>query len=300
MKIGAFLVDEPVPELRDPHVISVLHPWIDAGSAGTLTLKRLEERLGAKDLARLERPSAFFDFTRYRPMSRFEDGERRLDVPNTVLRYARGGDLPDLLFCHLLEPHLMAEQYVDSLAELFRHFKVRRHFRIGAMLDAVPHTRPLRLTGTLQGEARQRLGKLVEEPRSVYEGPTSITMGLLGQVQETLDIESMSLMLHLPQYLQLDEDYTAAARLLEAVGLLYGMPLNFPETARGKRQYRRASAELENARNAEVRRLITQLEEMYDSMGSDQTPQAPDVPNTPLAPEVQRFLQGLDVLSGDE
>ena len=291
MKIGAFLVNEPVPALNEPHVISILHPWIDAGAAGTLTLTRLEERFEAQELARLETPGTFFDFTRYRPTTQMVDGERRLEIPNTVVNYASKEGYPDLLFIHLLEPHAMAEDYIASIVELFKHFNVKRHCRVGAMWNAVPHTRPLMLTGLLAGEAQQRLGHLVTQRQSTYQGPTSI-MGLLNQEQEKLGIANLSLMTHLPQYLQLDEDFTGAARLLEAVGVLYGMPLDFPEGEMGVQQYEQVNEEME--RNRAARDLVARLEIQYDSRdeqtsnGEDSEPQPP-----PLAPDIQRFLRDL-------
>ena len=41
MRIGEFEIDEPIPDLKDPHAIAVLRPWIDVGSVGTLALSRL-------------------------------------------------------------------------------------------------------------------------------------------------------------------------------------------------------------------------------------------------------------------
>ena len=67
MRIGAFDLTEPVPELREPHVIATLRPWIDVNNVGTLTLDGLEAQLGAKELGQLARPGNFYDFTRYRP-----------------------------------------------------------------------------------------------------------------------------------------------------------------------------------------------------------------------------------------
>ena len=45
MRIGAFELNEPVPELRDPHAFAMVRPWVDVGSVGTLTLNRLERYL---------------------------------------------------------------------------------------------------------------------------------------------------------------------------------------------------------------------------------------------------------------
>jgi hypothetical protein len=109
-------------------------------------------------------------------------------------------------------------------------------------------------------------------------------------------------MLHLPQYLGLDEDYSGAARLLEAVGVLYGLPLNFPEAARGRRQYRRITEELRQSENAETQELVSYLEDEYDGRSdglvTDDEGMSGEGPS-PLAPDVQRFLQDLDALPDD-
>ncbi|MCH9016178.1 MAG: hypothetical protein IIB89_00260, partial [Chloroflexi bacterium] len=67
MRIGDFEFPEPLPELKDPHVLAVLRPWIDVGNVGTLTLRRLERHLESKEIGRLVRPGRYYDFTRYRP-----------------------------------------------------------------------------------------------------------------------------------------------------------------------------------------------------------------------------------------
>src|SRR5215211_5859843 len=125
MKIGAFDILEPVPELREPHALVMIRPWVDVGNVGSLTLKRLERHFGAKELGKLARPGTFFDFTRYRPTVKIVNGQRETTSPNTIVNYAQPETGSGLLFFHLLEPHSMAEDYVDSIAALLEHFKVR-------------------------------------------------------------------------------------------------------------------------------------------------------------------------------
>ena len=85
MKLGHFEMPEPVPEMKDPHVLAVLRPWIDVGSVGTLTLSRLERHLRAKEIGRMGQPGLFYDFTRYRPRSFMNEGQREFNVPNTIV-----------------------------------------------------------------------------------------------------------------------------------------------------------------------------------------------------------------------
>ena len=66
MRIGAFEIDEPLPELREPHALVTLRPWVDVGRVGRQTLIRLERHLDAQEIGKLARPGNFYDFTRYR------------------------------------------------------------------------------------------------------------------------------------------------------------------------------------------------------------------------------------------
>ena len=106
MLTGHFSLQEPLPELRDPHVLAVLRPWIDVGNVGTLGLDRVERHLKAQELGRLEKPGRFYDFTRYRPRSYIDQGKRGYSIPSTIFRYAVREEPPDLVFAHLLEPHV--------------------------------------------------------------------------------------------------------------------------------------------------------------------------------------------------
>ena len=141
MRIGAFEIQPPEPELESPHAIVVLRPWVNVGRVGTLVLSRLERHFGAEALGQLARPGQFFDYTRYRPRSRIVEGQREMRIPNSTISYARREEHPDFLFLNLREPHAFGEDYVDSILEILTTFHVRRYCMIGGMYDVVPHTR---------------------------------------------------------------------------------------------------------------------------------------------------------------
>jgi len=88
MRIGAFELTEPVPELKAPCVFASLQPWIDVNNVATSILTDLENQFGAIELAKLARPGLFFDFTRYRPLLHFERGfdELRYPIPPSAMR----------------------------------------------------------------------------------------------------------------------------------------------------------------------------------------------------------------------
>ena len=50
MRVGEFELVDPVPEMNNTVAIGMLRPWVDVGRVGTLSLRKLEQYLGAKEL----------------------------------------------------------------------------------------------------------------------------------------------------------------------------------------------------------------------------------------------------------
>lgn len=300
MKIGAFEVLEPLREPRDTHALVMIRPWVDVGSVGSLTLRQLERHFQAQQLGALSRPGTFFDFTRYRPTVKIVNGQREMTYPNSFVNFAPSDTDTgsDLLFLHLLEPHAMAEDYVDSIIELLEFFKVKVYCRIGAMYDSVPHTRPLVVTGN-PGPVEPRPGAnspLIQQRQSQYEGPTTV-MNRLNDAAAAMGIGIMSFMAHLPHYAQLDEDFAGTARMLEVLSAFYDFPSTLAPIHRGRLQYAELDAAMD--RQPAVKSLVARLESHYDT--TYQTP-GQDPANdgdtgeepTQLSPEIERFLKDLD------
>ena len=284
MRIGAFEVRDPVPEMRDSCAIVMLRPWVDVGRVGTLSLNGLEKHTGAKELGRLARPGTFFDFTRYRPRTRNVGGRRVFTTPNSVAHYAHHDETDrDFIFLHLREPHAMGEDYTDAIVTFLRHFDVTEYCRIGGMYDSVPHTRPILVTGTLSEDHAQTAKGIVSPSRSAYQGPTSI-INLVTEVFNEMGIANSSLMAHLPQYVQLDEDHMGASRLLEVLCAVYGFPKSLADPSRGRRQYLDINKAVES--NDEVKSMISQLETYYDRVLSAEEPEE----GVQFSSDVERFL----------
>ncbi len=299
MRIGNFELPEPVPELRNPHVISSLTPWIDAGSVGSLTLERLERYMGATELGQLSRPGMYFDFTRYRPVMYVENGQRRMNIPNTHLRYATGpGDI-DFIFMHTLEPHSFAEDYIDSIMEVFDYLKVKRFCRVGAMYDAVPHTRPLLVMGTLNGGPLTNVPGVEATRRRPYQGHTSI-MNLVGVRVADTGVENMTLMVRLPHYVELEADFAGRTAALKVLCNLYNLPPEYHISQRDSQQYARVTTEMQN--NPQVRALVERLEADYDQRigAARHDEEEPSEGNFKLPPAVEQFLGELGNLGDDE
>ncbi len=287
MKVGAFEVNEPVPELNEPHALVMLQPWVDVGSVGTLMLAWLEKHFGAEDLARLAVPGDFFDFTRYRPTVYLKEGVRQIAVPNTFVTCSKQNRGHDFIFIHMLEPHGHAETYVDSLLRLLVLFKVKRYCLLGSMYDFVPHTRPLLVTGRATGEAAQQELKKMGVESSDYQGPTTITF-LVQQRGLEMGMETMSLLVRLPQYTQLDEDYMGASRLMQALGSIYGFSADKAYLQMAEEQLKEISGAIE--KNPQLKAVVEQLEARYD--GQTRKKQEEQTPK--LSPDVESFLSEME------
>ena len=289
MRIGDFEFQEPLPELKDPHVLAVLRPWIDVGSVGSLSLRRIERYLGAKEVGRLARPGRYYDFTRYRPKSVLRKGKREYSIPTTTVKVAVRETGPDLVTLHLLEPHSYGEDFTDSVNEMLELLGARRYSLIGAMYDMVPHTRPLLVSGGTLDASNEEEYRMVEVRPSDYEGPTTITQ-LTFQYAESVKMDTRVFVVHLPQYFQVEEDFTGTARLTGILCRLYGLPSRLEDKERGIQQYE----SLQNivSDTSEVSKLLSRLEERYDR---ENTPEADGgTPTAPLSPQIEEFLQGLD------
>jgi predicted ATP-grasp superfamily ATP-dependent carboligase len=287
MKFGPFEIEEPIPELRNPHAFATLRPWVDVGSVGRLSFRSLERHLQAQELAKLSRPGTFFDFTRYRPTIYTVEGQRQVTIPTVHVRYARGPGDNDFIFLHLLEPHMNGEGYVHSIVKLLEKFNVKRYCLLGAMYDLVPHTRPILVTGSATGETTLQQVQSLGVHSSSYEGPTSIA-SLISQEATNLGIETMGLIAHLPQYAQMDVDHAGRLRLLELLCKLYDFDMDLERVQmRAKQQNDEISSAMN--RSTEVKGLVEQLERQYEDRVK-RMEEGRDEEDPELSPEVQDFL----------
>lgn len=301
-KPSPFIFEAGAPTLRSPHVLACLTPWVDVGSVGSSTLTELETHLNAKPLAKLAKPGMFFDFTRYRPNSFFRNGEREIELPNTVLRYAiaDGDNDHDFIFMHVLEPHAHGEDYVDAILQLLLSLGVKRYLQVGAMYDVVPHTRPLLVSGQSSDPVtHKRLEERYGVRRSRYEGPTSI-MTTLTRDASVRGIEYVSLLARLPQYAPVEEDYAGKLKMLEAIADLYNLEHLELNDLRERAEQQLAQMNTAVDQNPQLRRALEQLEQRYDARQARRMhPQEPSAATqapepTQLPPAIEQFLRELD------
>ena len=155
--------------------------WIDAGEAVTGAIRHLVRYLSASHLASID-PEEFFDFTKVRPVVRLTaDGNRTIRWPRSEFyTWQPPESRAGLLLFRGMEPQRMWRTYSKLLLDIAEQCGVKRIVSLGALLAALPHTRPPRVTGSSTDPAWQAL---LEDwgiyRRPSYEGPTGIATVVL-------------------------------------------------------------------------------------------------------------------------
>jgi predicted ATP-grasp superfamily ATP-dependent carboligase len=180
---------------------------------------------------------------------------------------------------------MFSDLFVASVLSLLRKLNVKRYCLIGGMYDAVPHTRPTLISGTTSKGIEDELSGL-GILASDYEGPTSITV-LISQEAPQYGIDTMSMVAHLPQYSEIEDDYTAQLSLLEMLTKLYQLPLDLEGVRRkAEKQYKKLNTAM--LRQSDGAGILSQLEAFYDSRF---TRPKRSGETTQLSPSIEKFLK---------
>ena len=285
MNINEFKLDIPIGSYSNSHFISILRPWINVGNVGHNVISRLVDIFELEEIGELSRPSKYYDMTRYRPEILYENGERIIRIPNTKIfgkKNPQGNNEINMFLIYMLEPHNNSEDYNDAMIDLIQKLDGKRFVSVGGMFDSVPHTRPLPVTGTYKGWIPPKPLDEILKFNSKYEGPTSITNQLGNLLNNAISIELLSLMVHIPLYIKLNDDYMATSRLLEFLSRIYDFPTNFPEKQKGINQYQKLNKDLSN--NNSILDIIKKFENEQNISKQD----------LDLSPEIEDFLKGLE------
>ena len=172
-----YLIVSEYPEAPVERMVVAFRGWPDAGDAATATLNYLLTAMGAVKFAEID-PEEFFNFAQERPRStRSKDGKRHLQWPANEFFYWPGKDSAQPILFYLgTEPHLRWRTFSSLVADVARRCGVKSVVHIGALLDAVPHTRNIRFTGSSSNKMIQSAFDNGKIRSSNYQGPSGITL----------------------------------------------------------------------------------------------------------------------------
>ncbi len=259
-----YLANYERPELESPTLLFAFSGWADAAESATHALHYLIKHLGATKFAELD-PQEFYDFTQVRPHVGFNDeGERVITWPANEFFVWRGRpDHGDLVMVVGIEPSLQWRKFSQVVLDVAQDLAVSRVVQLGALLDAVPHTRAPWMTGTATSPEMMEQFEGVEVRRSRYTGPTGISSVLMDSFRRQ-GTPFMSVWGHAPHYLQVAPNPKVSLGLLTAVGSLLGVDIDMkPMRSEGDDFERRVAQVV--AQEPNVNKYVERLEAHYDN-----------------------------------
>jgi len=258
------------PPSTIPTMVTALSGWIDAGEAATDAMRFLVRQLAAEPLATIDLED-FIDFTQVRPVVRLTaEGERTIRWPRSAFwlwqpREPRAG----LLLFRGLEPQRRWRTYATLLLDVAARCGVQRIVSLGAVLAAVPHTRPPLVTGSSTDSAWQArfeaCGMLTRHSR--YEGPTGIAT-IVMEAARGRGMASCNVRGQAPHYLQRTTNPAVSRALLTAVCRLLDLELDVSPFEAAVRAFR-TQCDQAVAQDAAVQAYVRQLEQAYDAPGDE-------------------------------
>lgn len=277
------------PGLSRPLLVMAFEGWNDAGDAASMALSYLARAWEAERFATVESED-FYDFTVTRPQVRLaEDGGRRIDWPDVEILGARvPGSRHDLVLVRGVEPQLRWRAFTGAVVELAGRLETELAVTLGALLADVPHTRPVRVSGTTDNtELAGRLG--LEAP--AYEGPTGI-VGVLHEALYRSGIPAASLWAAVPHYIQQLPSPAAALALVERSAALLGAPVDAPDLRAAAAEYLREVDE-RVAQDDDAAAYVAHLEDADDGQHREPGPKERLQLGSAdeLAAEVEAFLR---------
>ena len=270
--------------------------WNDGGEAATLSALFLRQQLGAQQFCELD-PDEFYDFQEVRPIvSLGEDDTRRMAWPENSFAW---GSLPsgnDIAVMVGIEPQNRWKHYSRSVLEVARESGAELVVTLGGFLADTPHTRPVPVTGSADGELADTLGLAP----SSYEGPTGI-VGVIHEACRDAGIPSASLWAAVPHYIQASPNPKAALALLSRLALLLDTRFDTTKLSQDAVSFEReVSQHVSN--DEKISRYVRELESRADERAEDDA----DEESPPLlasgddiAAQIERYLAERDE-SNDE
>jgi predicted ATP-grasp superfamily ATP-dependent carboligase len=284
------LTVQHLPEgLRRPILIMAFPGWNDAAEAASTAVRYLATGFQAEKFAEID-PEEFYHFGLTRPLVRYNAAnEREIVWPATEFSVTRSASLPrDIIVGVAAEPHLRWKTYCATVIELARRCGVTLVLTLGALLAEVPHTRPVRLSGTATDP---ELRALIGARPSRYEGPTGI-VGVLNIACRERGLPTASLWANVPHYISGIENPKATLALVKRVLTLLSATLDLSDLDEAVKQFDQNLAEIV-AQNTKIAGYVAKLEKAApeEEETTDSGDQGELPPASQLVAEIEQFLR---------
>ena len=289
--MDALKVHSRPADLRRPILIMAFGGWNDAAESATTAVRYLGTSFHAEKFAEID-PEEFYHFGLSRPYVRFKPGsetEREITWPATEFSLARTSELArDVIVGVAVEPHLRWKAYCHLVLDLARSCEVGLVLTLGALLAEVPHTRPVRLSGSASDP---ELGARLGVRPSRYEGPTGI-VGVLNIACREQGLATATLWANVPHYISGVENPKATLALVRRVAPLVGATLDTSDLEEAGKQFDANLKEIV-AQNNKIANYVKKLESRDTEEPAPAAPGGPSdlPPASELVAEIEQFLR---------
>jgi proteasome assembly chaperone (PAC2) family protein len=267
------------PAFDDAIMVAGFQGWNDGGQAATAAVRWLARHLEGERFASV-RPDGFHVFTEMesRPIARRRGNERVIRWPrhDFFAMPRRAGWRSDLVVFVAREPELHWRTYCEAVLSVARRCGVRRLVTLGAFLAAVPHTRPVPITGYSWDDDLSTSLASIGTLSTTYEGPTGI-VSVVSDAAQKAQIRSASLWAAVPHYLPTTANPKAALALLRALRDLVNLPLDLARLEDAAAFFEAQVSEAVRSKG-EVADHVHELEETAEAERAAQS-SGPDLPN---------------------
>ena len=281
------LITHGTPESKLPTMVVAFAGWPDAAEAASMAVDYLVKKLPAKKFASID-PEEFYDFTVVRPQTEIDSaGERLIRWPtNDFYYYAPEDESRGLLLYAGTEPNLRWKAFSRIITGVAQRHGTELVISLGALLDAVPHTREPRVTGRASSPELAQKVEWLGIRESGYQGPTGIHSAFMDSCNEK-GLVHASIWGHCPHYINKSPNPVVSRAILARLSSLVEFTIDLEELRIAAETFEAEVSE-SNSKQPDTNSYVRRLEERHDqdNQTSSEIPSSDD-----MVRELEDFLK---------
>ncbi len=258
------LITHETPPSNLPNMVVAFAGWPDAAEAATRAIRHLVRKLPAKRFAEID-PEEFYDFTTVRPQTRVtRRGQRIIRWPTNEFYYFAPEESGRGLLLYLgTEPNLRWRTFSKIVTGVAQQCGVELVVSLGALLDAVPHTREPRITGRAGSDELAQKVEWLGIQSSGYQGPTGIHTAFLDGCT-AIGLDHASIWGHCPHYVNTSPNPAVSHGLLTKLQSVIDLEVDLTELRLAAETFE-ADVTKAIAKQPEINAYVRRLEERHDA-----------------------------------
>ena len=282
------LIVHEAPNSKLKTMVVAFAGWPDAAEAATRAIRYMVRKLPTTKIVEID-PEDYYDFTVNRPQTRVNrEKERIIRWPcNEFYSYIPEEDPENGLLLYVgTEPNLKWRTFSDTVLQVADMAQVELIVSLGALLDAVPHTREVRITGRASSKELRKKAQWLGIQNSGYQGPTGIHSAFSDACSKR-ELPHANIWSHCPHYVQTSPNPIASYALIERLKNLVKLDLDMSELGLAGEAFQEEVSKA-IANQPDVKSYVSRLETQYD----ESVTESEEIPTgTDMVHEKEQFLR---------